>query len=247
MRFLWKTYLIPKINYCSQLWEALPKGLMDRLEELQRAFTAKIPSISHMSYWDRLSELKLSSIERRFERYRAIYTWKVLEGWVPNCGILWTQDPRNGRRCSIPRMARKASDRVQTLRDRSFQVAGPKMFNSLPCSLRNLTGCDKDTWKKELDLFLSRIPDTPNIGDYISANCNSLSARPSNSVLDWAPRLGQDLRRRIVLDTELRDLENDTDSSLNMNVSLQCTMLPLSIEWINCDGDSSDSFNLMTF
>ena len=68
----------------------------------------------------------------------------------------------------------------------------------------------------------TRIPDTPNIGDYIASNCNPLSARPSNSVLDWAPKLGQDLRRRIVLDTELYELENDTDTVTGAQSTAQC-------------------------
>ena len=97
----------------------------------------------------------------------------------------------------------------------------------------------------------TRIPDTLNIGDYIASNCNPLSARPSNSVLDWAPKLGQDLRRRIVLDTELYELENDTDTvtgaqPVHNRCTIHCTVPPtLCIEWTKCDSDSFDSCDLM--
>jgi hypothetical protein len=79
------------IDYCSQL-----------LENLLKVFTKKIPEVSHLDYWSRLKKLKMYSHERRTERYKIIYTWKVLEGMVPNCGINHTTRERRGRECTIP-------------------------------------------------------------------------------------------------------------------------------------------------
>ena len=36
--------------------------------------------------WDKLRELKFYSLERRRERYIAIYNWQILEGHVTNFG-----------------------------------------------------------------------------------------------------------------------------------------------------------------
>ena len=33
----------------------------------------------------------MNSQERRMERYRIIYVWKILEGFAPNCGVELTQ------------------------------------------------------------------------------------------------------------------------------------------------------------
>ena len=57
------------------------------LEKLLYDYTQKIPELREESYWRRLEILKMFSQERRLERYRIIYVWKVLEGLVPNCGV----------------------------------------------------------------------------------------------------------------------------------------------------------------
>ena len=45
----------------------------------------------------RLKQLKMLSQERRMERYRALYVWKILEGISPNCGLEETSSVRRGR------------------------------------------------------------------------------------------------------------------------------------------------------
>ena len=73
----------------------------------------------------------MNSQQRRIERYRIIYTWKVLEGKVPECGIEQnTESVRHGRLCKIPQ--RKGTKNIQKMRDSSFQSTGPHLFNSLP-------------------------------------------------------------------------------------------------------------------
>ena len=67
------------------------------LENLQRVFTRKIPEVSHMNYWERLAHLKMYSQERRLERYRALYVWKIIEGLSPNCGLNTSWSERRGR------------------------------------------------------------------------------------------------------------------------------------------------------
>ena len=72
----------------------------------QRSFLSKIRGIHHFSYWDQLKELKLYSLERRRERYIAIYSWRILEGSAPNIsdshGITFKWHPTRGRVCIVP-------------------------------------------------------------------------------------------------------------------------------------------------
>ena len=90
---------------------------MNELENLQRHFTNRIPSAKSMNYWwTRLSHLQMLSQQRRLERYRVIYTWKVIEGLVPNCGLEADMKPRLERTCSIPALTNKGSTKVITLR-----------------------------------------------------------------------------------------------------------------------------------
>ena len=84
MLTLWKSLVLPILDYCSQLWSPSNKGLIQQIESIQQSFTRKI-AIGNLTnnYWDRLSHLKLYSLQRRRERYAIIYVWKILEGHVP--------------------------------------------------------------------------------------------------------------------------------------------------------------------
>ena len=171
---------------------------MDKLENVLRNFTNKIPSLKHLNYWERLSRLRLNSEQRRLERYEIIYTWKILEELVPNCGIQKlkseneAQNDSRGRKCSIPVKKSKVQS-IQTMREGSFQVSGPKLFNKLPKTLRNMTKCGPDEFKKQLDQFLTFVPDQPKCSGLTPAAQNPVTALHSNSLLhqvDWARREG---------------------------------------------------------
>ena len=145
-------------------------------------YTKKIPAVGHMNYWERLRSLRIYSQQRRLERYRIIYTWKILEGLVPNCGLILVENSRRGRLVEIPPLKGKPS--VRKLREQSFQVDGPKLFNSLPKYLRDLTKVPVEELKEQLDKFLETIPDQPCIGGLTTAACDLFTAMPSNSVID---------------------------------------------------------------
>ena len=122
------------------------------------------------------------SQERRMERYRIIYAWKILEGISPNCGLVSQTSERRGRELSIP--AIRGKGKVQTLREASFQVHGPRLFNSMPKAIRDLNRISVDQFKYKLDIYLQSIPDEPNLHGYVPIVCNQLSGSPSNSLVD---------------------------------------------------------------
>ena len=84
MMTLWKSLVIPIMDYCSQLWCPTQAGQIHQLEEIQQQFTRKIRLVECTDYWERLTNLKMYSLQRRRERYRIIYVWKILELQVPN-------------------------------------------------------------------------------------------------------------------------------------------------------------------
>ena len=158
------------------------------MEGLLRNFTSKIPAVRELNYWDRLKELKMNSIQRRFERYKIIYTWKILENLVPNPGIKEVKSESKGRQVLIPKL--KPSMRSQ--REASFQIAGPNLFNKMPLHIRELTKCGQEDFKKVLDTYLCKIPDTPKIQGLVPAALTP-DCKSSNSLLfqvDWARRQG---------------------------------------------------------
>ena len=127
---------------------------------------------------------EIYSQQRRMERYRIIYAWKILEGLAPNCGLQETFSIRRGREIKIPLV--KGSGRIKTLREGSFQIHGGKLFNSLPKKLRDLTKISIEDFKSNLDQYLSSLPDEPKVSGYTPSACSQVDASPSNSIIDQA-------------------------------------------------------------
>ena len=181
MLTLWRTYVLSHMDYCSQLWSPHSVGLIAELEAVQRCFTRKIASMKQLSYWDRLRELRLYSLERRRDRYAVIYVWKILEGIAPNFGIESYINPRTGRHCKVPKVP-TFSSKARTIYCSSLGFRGPQLFNSLPRELRDLQGVGVDTFKKHLDNLLSRVPDEPT-----SRQETQRRTATSNSLLHQKP------------------------------------------------------------
>ena len=186
MKQMWKSLVQGHVDYCSQLYQPLQSGSLQRLETLQKTFTKRIPEVRDKNYWDRLKMLKMNSQQRRLERYRIIYTWKILEGYAPNCLITtsYAASERGGRMCSVPKIKSQTRHSVKTLRYQSFQVHGPQLFNTLPKYIRNMTKCGVPEFKEALDNFLTKIPDQPKVGGLIPSTCDLFTLSPSNSLVD---------------------------------------------------------------
>ena len=104
MRKLFTTVIRPNLDYCSQIWAPREGPLMDALEKVQKDFTRLIPELRHLSYSDRLKKLRITSLQRRYDRYRILYTRKILMGLVPDVciGIRKDASARNGLKFEIP-------------------------------------------------------------------------------------------------------------------------------------------------
>ena len=186
MLTLLKALIHPRLDYCSQLYS--PTLIQDwcKLEGIQRTFTSRISEVKHLDYWSRLQHLKLYSIQRRHERYAIIYIWKIIQNLAPNLTInpvTTIKSERRGVYCNIPPVRHTGcSAKVSTIRENSFAIRGPRLFNSLPREIRELTDVSVDTFKRSVDKFLSMIPDMPSVPGYAGR-------RPakSNSLLDMIP------------------------------------------------------------
>ena len=96
------------------------------------------------------------------------------------CGLPYSDI--SGQKCRIPTL--KGTERIRTIRESSFQVHGPKLFNSLPLFLRKMTKCGVLEFKEKLDNYLTRIPDEPKVGQLYPACCDQVTSNPSNSLVD---------------------------------------------------------------
>ena len=90
---------------------------------------------------------------------------------MPNCGVtVAPEEGRLGRRCLVPPMARGATARVRTIREQTFQVHGPRLFNCLPAYIRNTTKALEE-FKMKLDKFLETMPDEPRMDGLTPGAC----------------------------------------------------------------------------
>ena len=203
MLTLWKSLIQCRLDYCSQLWSPTEKGTIQTIEKCQRDFLRRITGMKELTYWDQLKQLRLYSQERRRERYMIIYTWRILEGLVPNITspdgssskISAKLHNRRGRECSVPKISKSSPTPIQKLQYASLTIHGQKLFNCLPREIRNTTCCKVETFKAALDRFLKCIPDEPQIPGYTAHR-----RADSNSLLDMIPHARQQVEAPVNTD-----------------------------------------------
>ena len=103
MLTLYKSLVMSRLEYTSQLWSPYLLKHVYLIKKVQRAFTKHISGMCFLSYSKRLEVLKLYSLQRRRERYGIIYVWKIIEGLVPNLSdpITCSFSDRRERACVV--------------------------------------------------------------------------------------------------------------------------------------------------
>ena len=179
---LFKTLVLPIIEYGCILWHPHVQQEINVVEEVQRTFTRKIKGYSCYNYWERLKTLNIFSLERRRERYIILYTFKIIFNLVPNPGIEWSDTTtRRGRLIAVPQVNPNQNRIGSTLRFNSYLFTCPRLFNCLPKDIRNFTQTGMssiDLLKTKLDNFLRTVPDEPRLAGY-----TGFSQSVSNSIV----------------------------------------------------------------
>jgi hypothetical protein len=75
-----KVYVRPLLEYASTTWSPSYVTQIIALESVQRDFTKRIPGCSHLSYAERLSLLKLESLEHRRLIADLVFCFNILKG-----------------------------------------------------------------------------------------------------------------------------------------------------------------------
>ena len=173
MTTLYKSLVRSLLEYCCPLWNPGKVTEIQLIEGVQRTFTSRVSGLEKLNYWERLSELKLMSLQRRRERYIILMMWKILHNIVPNsCDIQFKMTHRHGAVAVIPPLSRSSSMHNQSLYDRSFTVMGPKLWNKVPQTVKAVESFNK--FKCSLSDFLALILDQPPIAGYSCSWSNSL-------------------------------------------------------------------------
>ena len=177
LKTIWKSLVQPKLDYCSQFWSPGDQESINRLESVQRHFFSNVSGngVQDLNYWDKLTEFKISSQERRRDRYMLIFIWKISQGLVKGYSVDFTSVLGRRGRTALPHdVIQSSSASVKKARESSLGVKGAKMFNLLPSSIRNTNSANVDVFKNALDEFLSKVPDQPTVagqGRAAESNC----------------------------------------------------------------------------
>ena len=179
MMTIWKSLVQSKLDYCSQLWTPVDQASIAKLESVFRNFSSQITGLEDCNYWERLKLLRMYSQERRRERYRIIFVWKVLQGHVQGYTLSSFVSPRRGRLLHVAQYHRQAPAAVRQAKEASLLVQGARLFNLLPRHIRDVSTGTIEQFKGLLDSWLENIPDQPTIPE-------AQRAAQSNSLIDQA-------------------------------------------------------------
>ena len=159
MLTIFKALVMSQLDYGCQLWFPYLITHIHMVEKVQRSFTRFISGMEGLSYPERLTVLKLYSLQRRRDRNIIIHVWKILEGLVPNLfpPICTKTSDRRGRTCI---MSHINVGRLGALVYNIFRWRAIHLFNKLPLFLCNATVCSIHSFKKQLDSYLSTVPDS---------------------------------------------------------------------------------------
>ena len=101
---LYKALVRPHLEYCSRVWSPYLKKDILSIEKVQRRVTKMIPSISALTYEERLKRTGLISLENRrlradlLEVFKGPFKCYVMQMGVGGCLIFWKKALR---RCNV--------------------------------------------------------------------------------------------------------------------------------------------------
>ena len=176
MTILYKSLVRSKLEYCCPLWDSPKISDIQSVEAIQRKFTKRIKGMADVNYWDRLKKLKITSLQRRRERYSIIMIWKMANGKAPNnIGIRFYNNSRLGKKAEIPTCPTTTQKSVATKFHNSFTCRATRLWNTLPSEV-NLAE-DLASFKVLLGKWMTRFPDRPPVLGYPKQNNNSIWIR----------------------------------------------------------------------
>ena len=153
---LFKTYIRPHLDYCSQIWAPFLRQDINHIERVQRRATKLVYSLRDFSYQQRLSALKITSLEDRRVRGDLIECFKILKGFEniesQNFFVL-SNDEHNLRRHSMNLMKNRCQTKI---RQCFFTQRVVNHWNALPEEIILADSVNSfknkyDQWKSQRD------------------------------------------------------------------------------------------------
>jgi len=155
-RTLIQAFISSRLDYCNSLLYSVSDNLIRRVQSVQNATARLLTGAGRRDHISPvLRQLHLLPVQRRVDYKLACFVFSTLSGHAPPYladDIHLTSESHRrrlrsftDRSCAVPRTH-------NTFGDRSFAVAGPRVWNSLPAHLR-----DEDitygSFRRELKTF----------------------------------------------------------------------------------------------
>ena len=180
---MFNTYIKSKLEYCCIVWSPVEQKYINELEDIQKIYTKKIDGMEDLNYHERLKRLKMYSLERRRDRYLIIYGWQQIENIKENVLKLEVNINRRIKQGQTRNHGTGGERILESIKTKINHCPARKIeraFNCMPRVLRNVTGVKTETFKKQLDKWLSGVPDQPRGGGYagqVAADSNSIQVQ----------------------------------------------------------------------
>ena len=147
--------VISCLDYCNSLLYGLPSTLINRLQRVQNA-AARV--VARAGGWEHITpvlfRLHWLPVQYRITFKILLLTYCALHGLAPSylTALLVPHWPSQALRSGQQHLLHVPQTRLLTFGDRSFAFAAPKLWNSLPCKIREAASLG--AFKKALKTYL---------------------------------------------------------------------------------------------
>ena len=80
--FLWRTYVLPRLEYASNVWSPYYIKDIDLIENVQRRYTKFLPGMFYKTYKERRELLKIKTLEERRICLDIILLYKIIHNMI---------------------------------------------------------------------------------------------------------------------------------------------------------------------
>ena len=133
-------FITSQIDYCNSLFVGLPSYLLNRLQRIQNTAARIITGVRSQEHITPvLMELHWLPVDQRVQFKILVLVYKCLHGLAPvylRDLITCYQPPRTLRSANHLTL-HVPFTRSALASDRAFSIAGPRLWNQLPCEIRN--------------------------------------------------------------------------------------------------------------
>ena len=151
---LYKTYVLPIVEYGSCVWNPRLKKDIILLESVQKSYTKRIKGMTHLSYEERLKKLNLPSLEQRRSYIDLVQTYRFYRGIdsVDHSLFKMVSDTHERQTRQVQNL-NFAIDKSNTEQRKSFySVRAAQLWNSIPLEVKKSTSLSK--FKESISAYL---------------------------------------------------------------------------------------------